>query len=158
MLAMLGAGIGLLFAVWARDLLLNVAPALLGVGGGLPVNVDMPLDGTVLAFTFGVALITGVVFGLVPPSFADVEQLTRRVDGIIGHRRGEKLAGHLESFKASAAAVLATPRAWAGVDPNTVTPPTGSRRASRTVPSIHCTDLSRTSTSDMPAWTPSLCP
>ncbi len=77
MLAMLGAGIGLLFAVWARDLLLNVAPALLGGGGGLPVNVDMPLDGTVLAFTFGVALITGVVFGLVPALQASNPELAK---------------------------------------------------------------------------------
>ena len=49
-------------------------------------------------------------------SFEDVEQIATRVPGIIAHRRGEKLAGHLETFKASQDAVLVTPSAWAGVD------------------------------------------
>lgn len=49
-------------------------------------------------------------------SFEDVEQIAGRVPGIIAHRRGEKLAGHLEAFKASEDGVLVTPSAWAGVD------------------------------------------
>ena len=65
LLAMLGAALGLIVALWARDLLANVAPGLLG-GGGFTPNLDMPLDGTVLIFTFLVAMVTGVVFGLVP--------------------------------------------------------------------------------------------
>jgi predicted permease len=65
LLAVLGAGMGLLIAFWAGDLLSSIAPALLG-GGGLPLQVDTALDGTVLAFTVGIALLTGVLFGLAP--------------------------------------------------------------------------------------------
>ena len=50
------------------------------------------------------------------PSFADVEEAARRVDGVIAHRRGERLAAHLEAFKGSANGALATPAAWAGTD------------------------------------------
>ena len=49
-------------------------------------------------------------------SFEDVEQMAERVDGIIAHRRGEKLMGHLEALKADPSAVLVTPSAWTGVD------------------------------------------
>ncbi len=49
-------------------------------------------------------------------SFEDVEQMAARVPGIIAHRRGEKLTGHLETFKVSQVGVLVTPSAWAGVD------------------------------------------
>ncbi|MCH7823815.1 MAG: FtsX-like permease family protein, partial [Acidobacteria bacterium] len=75
LLAMLGGGIGLIFAFWAGDLIANAAPNILG--SGLPVNLDMPLDGTVLAFTFGIALLTGIVFGLVPALQASNPELAR---------------------------------------------------------------------------------
>ena len=50
------------------------------------------------------------------PSFADVDEIARRVEGIIAHRRGERLAAHLEAFRSSANGVLVTPAAWAGTD------------------------------------------
>ena len=74
LLAMLGAGIGLIFAFWARDFIAASVPNILG--GGLPVNLDLALDGTVLAFTFGIALVTGVLFGLVPALQASNPQLS----------------------------------------------------------------------------------
>ncbi len=50
------------------------------------------------------------------PSFADVDEVARRVEGVIAHRRGERLAAHLETFKGSANGALVTPAAWAGTD------------------------------------------
>ena len=50
------------------------------------------------------------------PSFADVDEIARRVEGVIAHRRGERLAAHLEAFRSSANGVLVTPAAWAGTD------------------------------------------
>ena len=50
------------------------------------------------------------------PSFADVEAMARRIPDVIAHRRGEKLAAHLDTLKASRNGVLATPAAWAGTD------------------------------------------
>ena len=50
------------------------------------------------------------------PSFADVDEIARRVEGVIAHRRGERLAAHLEAFKGSADGALVTPAAWAGTD------------------------------------------
>ncbi len=76
LLALLGAGLGLLIAFWARDLITNVAGGLLG-GGGLPLNMDMTLDGRVLAFTFAVALVTGVLFGLAPALQSSNPQLSK---------------------------------------------------------------------------------
>jgi len=75
LLAMLGGGLGLIFAFWARDLIADMVPNLLG--GGLPVNLDMTLDGTVLAFTFCIALATSVLFGLAPALKASNPELAR---------------------------------------------------------------------------------
>ena len=50
------------------------------------------------------------------PSFADVEAMALRIRDVIAHRRGEKLAAHLDTLKASRNGVLATPAAWAGTD------------------------------------------
>lgn len=45
------------------------------------------------------------------PSFADVEAMAHRIPDVIAHRRGEKLAAHLDTLKASRNGVLATPAA-----------------------------------------------
>ncbi|MFL6276631.1 MAG: ABC transporter permease [Blastocatellia bacterium] len=60
LLAIVGGGVAVLLAVWGIDLLLAVSPA------GIPRKYEIRLDGTALAFTFTVALITGVLFGLAP--------------------------------------------------------------------------------------------
>jgi len=75
LLALLGAGLGLLIAFWARDLMANMVPGLLG--GALPLQLTMALDGRVLAFTIGIALITGVLFGLAPALQSSNPQLAR---------------------------------------------------------------------------------
>jgi macrolide transport system ATP-binding/permease protein len=61
MLAILGGALGLLLAVWARDLLWSIRPPAFSHAA-----VRMQLDRTVLAYNFLISLLTGVVFGLVP--------------------------------------------------------------------------------------------
>ena len=50
------------------------------------------------------------------PSFADVDALNRRIEGLIAHRRGEALAARLEELVAAPNVALATPSAWVGTD------------------------------------------
>ena len=61
LLALLGAGLGILFARWASELLVRMLST-----RGSAVWLNLSLDTRVLAFTIGVATVTGVLFGLVP--------------------------------------------------------------------------------------------
>jgi putative ABC transport system permease protein len=60
LLAILGGAGGLVLAMWGVDLLMALKPA------DLPLVATVGIDGRVLAFTFGVSILTGIVFGLVP--------------------------------------------------------------------------------------------
>jgi predicted permease len=60
-LSLAGGGLGLVFADWARDLLWSLRPPLLNAAA-----FHIELDGRVLAFTLGVSLLTGILFGLAP--------------------------------------------------------------------------------------------
>ena len=60
LLSLAGAAVGLLLASWGIDLLVAYAPA------EVPRLHDAGLDRNVLLFTFGVATLTGILFGLVP--------------------------------------------------------------------------------------------
>jgi putative ABC transport system permease protein len=60
MLALAGGVVGLLLALWGVDVLRRASLDL------LPTTADIGLDRTVLFFTFGVSLLTGVLFGLAP--------------------------------------------------------------------------------------------
>jgi predicted permease len=60
LLAVAGGAIGLLLAYWGTDALVKVVP------GSLPRAEVISMDWRVLVFTFGVSLLTGVLFGLVP--------------------------------------------------------------------------------------------
>jgi putative ABC transport system permease protein len=74
LLAMTGAALGLLVAHWAIAALVGLAPE------GLARTSEIALDLRVLAFTFLVALSTGVLFGLAPAL-----QLSRsNLDGVLG--------------------------------------------------------------------------
>ena len=61
LLAGLGAIAGIVFARWGTSLLIGLLSR-----GQLPVSLDVGLDGRVLAFTLGVAILTGMLFGLAP--------------------------------------------------------------------------------------------
>jgi predicted permease len=59
-LATTGGALGLLLAYWGTDALVKAVP------GSLPRAEVVSLDWRVLAFTFGVSFVTGVLFGLAP--------------------------------------------------------------------------------------------
>ena len=59
-LAVAGGGLGLLLAVWSVHALRSVMPAM------LPLLQHMRVDPPVLAFTLGLSIVTGLLFGLVP--------------------------------------------------------------------------------------------
>lgn len=71
LLALFGGALGLFFAQWATTALVSVAPA------DLARISDVTLDFRVLAFTFVVALATGVLFGLAPALQASRSDLNR---------------------------------------------------------------------------------
>jgi predicted permease len=62
LLAFLGGLLGILFAVWIKDGLIGVSLW----GGRSMASLEPRLDWRVLGFTFGLSLLTGVVFGLAP--------------------------------------------------------------------------------------------
>ena len=68
---MLGAGAGVVFAYWGKDMLLTLRP-----WGGGEINVDLKIDLPVLAFTIAVSLLTGLLFGLAPALRATKVDLT----------------------------------------------------------------------------------
>ena len=62
-LALLAAAVGIVASVWLLDVLLANLPAL---PEGLRLALDIRLDWRVVAYTIGVATVTGILFGLVP--------------------------------------------------------------------------------------------
>ncbi|HEV8204358.1 MAG TPA: ABC transporter permease [Pyrinomonadaceae bacterium] len=60
LLALAGGVVGLLLAGWGTKLLVAYGPV------DVPRLRDVGIDGYVLAFTFGMATLTGILFGLVP--------------------------------------------------------------------------------------------
>ncbi len=61
MLSVLGGLVGLLFAMWGKDLIWSARPPFLGFS-----FIDPKLDTRVFLFTLGIALLTGMIFGLAP--------------------------------------------------------------------------------------------
>src|SRR3984885_6867483 len=60
LLAVIAGFLGLLLAYWGTRILAKLTPAALAQTG------DIPLDWRVLAFTLGVSVVTGLVFGMAP--------------------------------------------------------------------------------------------
>ncbi len=89
LLALLGGAAGLLLAWWSTDALVALGPA------DLPRLHDIRVNGVVVAFTLGVALLTSLVFGLIPAlqvSRPQVEQSLKEASrGSTGGARSHRL-------------------------------------------------------------------
>jgi len=59
-LSLVGGGLGLLLSLWGTYLLDKIIP------GNIPRAKEIDIDRNVLAFTFGAAVISGIIFGLAP--------------------------------------------------------------------------------------------
>ncbi len=59
-LSVLGGAVGIWIAAWSLYAVRTINP------GNIPRLADVTIDGTVLAFTLAVSVLTGIVFGLVP--------------------------------------------------------------------------------------------
>lgn len=73
-LAVLGGGFGIVFAIIATKALLSIAPA------DIPRVSDIAVDGRALLFTMAATLVTGLLFGLMPALQAgksDVQQVLK---------------------------------------------------------------------------------
>jgi putative ABC transport system permease protein len=60
LLALMGGALGALLAVWGVELLVKLS------AGSIPSTAQVKIDLTVLAFTFAISILTGVLFGLAP--------------------------------------------------------------------------------------------
>ncbi len=104
LLALLGAVGGLLFAYWGVEAIRALSPA------NLPRVDEMQIDARALAFTLGVALVTPILFGLLPALRAASPNLGREI-GEQGRRsspsrRGGRLRGALVVSEVMFAVVL----------------------------------------------------
>ncbi len=88
LLALAGGALGLLFALWGKDLLLK-----LRFSGAEMSSLQTGLDMRVLAFTFAVSVLTGLLFGLIPAWRATRVDLTPALKDT-----GRSSAGHSRSL------------------------------------------------------------
>jgi len=89
-LALAGGIAGLAVARWGTQAVLAAVP------GGLPRMENIGVDGWVLAFTLGVSLLTGIIFGLVPAlqvSVADLHETLK--EGSRGSSAGSRRVRNL---------------------------------------------------------------
>ena len=91
-LALVAGGAGLILAVWGVRAIKALAPA------GVPRLADTTIDGSVLAFTFLVSVISSIVFGLAPALAASKVDLNESLKqgaakSVIGGASGRLRAG-----------------------------------------------------------------
>ncbi|HYO98620.1 MAG TPA: ABC transporter permease [Pyrinomonadaceae bacterium] len=102
LLAVMGGLVGLLLALWGTDLLIAAAP------DDVPRLADARVDLRVLGFTLGVAVLTGLVFGLAPAvqaSKTDLNESLKETErGSTGSR--QNLRGALVVAEVALALVL----------------------------------------------------
>jgi putative ABC transport system permease protein len=89
LVALAGGAAGILLALWGVPALLALAP-----DGTIPRTEMVRIDAWVLAFTFGVSLITGIVFGLAPAFQATRRELRESLS-----RAGRSLTGRHEGLR-----------------------------------------------------------
>jgi len=104
LLAALSGVVGLVLAVWGVHAIIGLTQ------GDLPRIEELRIDGRVLAFTLGLSLLTGVLFGLMPAlqarSAAVGDTLRDNSRGSIGTTRGSRLRDLLVVSEFALAIVL----------------------------------------------------
>ncbi|HEX8179248.1 MAG TPA: ABC transporter permease, partial [Pyrinomonadaceae bacterium] len=103
LLALAGGALGLLLAVWGVDLLVSLSP------DTLPRLKESTVDLRALGFTFGVSLLTGVLFGLAPAlmiSRADLNEALKEGGRGAGTGGGQRLRALLVVAEMALALVL----------------------------------------------------
>jgi putative ABC transport system permease protein len=102
-LSVLGAALGLLLAVWGVELLTKLKPE------GIPRLDNVRVDAAVILFTVAIAMLTGVLFGLVP-AFAATRGLSASLKeagrGAVTGRGGARLRGGLVIAELALAVML----------------------------------------------------
>jgi putative ABC transport system permease protein len=87
-LALIGGAAGLLLAYWSLDALAAQVPF------NVPEYVSVSINGTVVVFSIGVTLLTGVLFGLLPALTISGQYLSHTLTSARGaSRRGRRIAG-----------------------------------------------------------------
>ncbi len=100
-LSVAGAAIGLALAYWGTRALIAAKPV------DLPRLDHIGVDGTVVMFTLGAAVVTGLIFGMVPALQATNEHLLRGLQESGRSGGGGRRAGHLRSALVVAEMTLA---------------------------------------------------
>ncbi len=102
LLALGGSVLGLILAAWGVDLLKAIAPV------GIPRLSEVRIDGAVAAFALGVALLTGIAFGLAPAWQVSRGALADglRDRGTSGSRRSGRLRNVLVAAELALSLVL----------------------------------------------------
>ena len=99
LLAIVGGGLGVLLAVWGKELLVAFSP------GEIPRLDEAQLDGRVLGFTTGLTLLTTLLFGLVPALQASKPDLVATLKE--GGQKGGSQGGRVRSALVVAEVALA---------------------------------------------------
>lgn len=92
-LSLIGGALGMLIAQWGTAILVQMVPQ------DIPRIAQIEMNGPVFAFTFGVALLTGILFGLAPALHASKanlgDSLKETARGASGGRQHSRLRGAL---------------------------------------------------------------
>ena len=102
MLALVGGGLGVLLALWSKDLLVAFSP------GDIPRLEEARLDARVLAFTVGLTVLTTLLFGLAPALQTSKPDLvaTLKEGGQKGGSQGGRMRNALVVAEVALALVL----------------------------------------------------
>ncbi len=104
LLSLLGAGLGLLLAIWGVELLIGLKPE------GIPRLDAIGVDRPVIVFAISLAVLTGLVFGVFPAAHATRDALTGTLKeagrGALTSRSGSRMRDALVIAEMALAVVL----------------------------------------------------